>query len=180
MQEVYGDQLQIDYVMGGLTDDSESVRDPVNAIGGSDWKRQVAAHWLDASRRHGMPVDITQFVEIAPKSTYPANIAYEAAKLQNAEIAHSYVRRLREAAATESMSIHLPDVQAEYAEELGLDRERFLTDIARPAKEAFEGDRRECEKMGVHGFPTFLIINDEREHLLRGYRSFEEMEVIID
>ena len=28
LQEVYGDQLQIDYVMGGLTDDSESVRDP--------------------------------------------------------------------------------------------------------------------------------------------------------
>ncbi|MFZ4617921.1 MAG: DsbA family oxidoreductase, partial [Rectinemataceae bacterium] len=84
-----------------------------------------------------MPVDISQFAEkVAPKSTYPANIAYEAAGLQDPARADRYLRRLREAAATESRSIHLPEIQADLAEEIGLDRAWFLADLAGPAKEA--------------------------------------------
>lgn len=172
--EVYGDQVHLSFVMGGLTDDSESISDPANGIGGADWKRQVAAHWLDASSRHGMPVDVSQFVEkVAPISTYPANIAYEAAKLQDPRVADGYLRRLREAAATESRSIHLPEVQADIAEELGLARARFLADLAGPAKAAFEADRHVCLERGVRGFPTFLVRSNGQERLMRGYQKFE-------
>ena len=73
IQETYGEQVTIRFVMGGLTDNAAQVRDPANGIGGSDWKRQIAAHWLEASSRHGMPVDVSQFAErVAPRSTYPA------------------------------------------------------------------------------------------------------------
>ena len=144
--------------MSGLTDDSANISDPANNIGGPDWKRQVAAHSLEASSRHGMPVDISEFIaKVAPSSTYPANIAYEAAKLQNPRAADRYLRRLREAAATESRPIHLPEVQADIAEELELDRTRFLADLAGPAKAAFEADRRECLERGIRGFPTFVM-----------------------
>jgi len=96
--EAYGEQVRLRFVMGGLTNDSETVRDPSNGIGGPDWRRQVAAHWLEASRRHGMPVEVSEFVEkVAPRSTYPTNIAYEAAKQQNPAVADPYLRRLREA-----------------------------------------------------------------------------------
>jgi putative protein-disulfide isomerase len=181
IQEVYGDQVQLSFVMGGLVDNSENINDPANGIGGRDWKRQVAAHWLDASSRHGMPVDVSQFVEkVAPVSTYPANIAYEAAKLQDPATAGRYLRRLREAAAIESRSIHLPDVQADIAEEVGLDRRQFLASLAGPARAAFEADRRECLHRGIHGFPTFLVRSGGHEKLLRGYQGFESIAAAID
>ena len=181
IQETYGEQVTIRFVMGGLTDNAAQVRDPANGIGGSDWKRQIAAHWLDASSRHGMPVDVSQFAErVAPKSTYPANIAYEAARLQNPDLADRYLRRLREAAAIESRSIHLPEVQAELAEELGLDRVRFLIDLAGPAREAFAGDLRFCHESGARGFPTFLISSGGRVRLLRGYNRFPSFAAVFD
>ena len=181
IQEVYKEQVHVSFVMGGLTDNTAGISDPANGIGGADWKHQVAAHWLDASSQHGMPVDVSKFVEIvAPISTYPANIAYEAAKLQDPKVANSYLRRLRELAATESGPIHLPQVQADLAEELGLDRKRFLVDLAGPAKVAFEADRRLCLERDIRGFPTFLVRKGKREQILRGYHRFEAFEVAIE
>ena len=181
IQETYGEQVSLRFVMGGLTDNSDQVRDPANGIGGSDWKRQIAAHWVDASNRHGMPVDISQFAEkVAPKSTYPANIAYEAAKLQDPILADRYLRRLREAAATESRSIHLAEVQADIAEEVGLDRVRFITDLTGPARQAFADDQRLCHEYGAHGFPTFLIRANSRERLMRGYNRFPAFAAVFD
>ena len=181
IQETYGEQVNIQFVMGGLTDNTAQVQDPANGIGGSDWKRQIAAHWLEASSRHGMPVDISQFVEkVAPQSTYPANIAYEAAKIQNPALANRYLRRLREAAATQSQSIHLADVQVDIAEEIGLDRSRFLSDLAGPAREAFAADQRLCRTSGARGFPTFLIRCAGRERLLFGYNRFSTFAAAFD
>ncbi len=181
IQETYGRQVSISFVMGGLTDNADQVNDPANGIGGTDWKRQVAEHWLDASSRHGMPVDISGFVEkVAPKSTYPANIAFEAARIQAPEKADSYLRRLREAAATENRSIHLQEVQADIAEELGLNRAQFLSDLSGPAKEAFADDQRQCLAYGARGFPTFLIRSERGERLLRGYNRFVSFAAVFD
>lgn len=181
IRETYGGQVSIGFVMGGLVDNIDDFSDPANGIGGPDWKRQVAAHWLEASGRHGMPVDVGRFVEkVAPSSTFPANIAYEAAKLQDPELADRYLRRLREAAATESRSIHLPDVQADIAEEVGLDRAGFLKDLAGPARKAFEEDRRMCRKYGVSGFPTFLVRAGGRERILHGYNRFPAFAAVFD
>ena len=181
IQETYGGQVKLRFVMGGLTDNADRVHDPANGIGGPDWKRQVAAHWVEASSRHGMPVDISRFVEkVAPSSTYPANIAYEAARLQDPELADRYLRRLREAAATESLSIHLPEVQADLAEDIGLDRARFQADFAGPAKEAFADDQRLCGEHGAHGFPTFLVKGSGGGRILRGYTRFPAFAALFD
>ena len=73
IQEVYKEQVHVSFVMGGLTDDTAGISDPANGIGGADWKHQVAAHWLDASSQHGMPVDVSKFVEIVARATKPQN-----------------------------------------------------------------------------------------------------------
>jgi hypothetical protein len=128
-----------------------------------------------------MPVDISRFAEkVAPKSTYPANIAYEAARRQDPAKADRYLRRFREGAATESRSIHLPEIQADLAEETGLDRARFLADLAGPVKEAFAEDQRLCREHGVQGFPTFLVRGGGRERILRGYARFPAFAALFD
>jgi len=183
--EVYGDQVVISYKMGGLVRDIRDFYDPLNDIGGELWYVQVAAHWEDASRRHGMPVDSGVFYEIKDSftSTYPANIAVKAAELQDKEIAKRYLRRLREAAAAERKHIHRIDVQVELASEVGLDASQFTEDIrSGRAEEAFLKDLRECREMGITGFPTFLVKNLEggRTHLVHGYRRYEYFEGLLD
>ncbi len=181
IQEVYGDQVQIDFKMGGLVADIDQFYDPSNAIGGPNWYKQVADHWLDASSRHGMPVDEQVFYDLKEEtfSTYPANIAYKAAEFQDVEMAKKFLRRMREAAAAERKAIHRVEVQADLAKEVGLDGKQFLEDIkSGRAEEAFLEDLKEARSRGISGFPTFLIRNrDGQETILFGYRSFEGFEM---
>lgn len=180
LQEAYGDQLSIRFVMGGLVEDSATFRDPMNGIGGSDWLQPIADHWVDASRRHGMPVETTVFVKTSFTSTWPSNVAYEAAKLQDVSLADRYLRRLREAAATEGKELDRFDVLAGLAEEMGLDPVRFAADLEGRAEDEFARDRWECQKRGVHGFPTFLVTIDGRERLAAGYRTYAQITGLID
>jgi putative protein-disulfide isomerase len=180
LQEAYGDRLRIRFVMGGLVEDMRTFNDPANGIGGADWRKPLADHWLEASRRHGMPVDVTGWLTTDFESTWPSNVAYEAAKLQDETLADRYLRRLREAAATERGELGRPEVLADIAQEVGLDRARFLTDFEGQAEDEFARDRAECRHKDVHGFPTFLVNVDAKERLVRGYRTYEQMVGMID
>ncbi|GBC72031.1 hypothetical protein HRbin02_01820 [Candidatus Calditenuaceae archaeon HR02] len=185
IKEVYGEQVEISYKMGGLVGDIRDFYDPVNEIGGERWYEQVAAHWEDASRKHGMPVDSSVFYEIKDSftSTYPANIAVKAAEFQDRELAKRYLRRLREGAAAERKHIHRLEVQAELAKEVGLDANQLVEDIrGGRAEEAFLKDLTDCRSMEITGFPTFLVKNLEtgRSHLVYGYRRYAYFEGLLD
>lgn len=180
IQAVYGDQVEISFKMGGLVPSIKEFYDSFNDIGGADWHRQVAAHWLEASGRHGMPVDERVFQDIRDdfQSTYPACIAYKAAEFQGLEGAKRFLRRMREAAAAERAAIHKVEVQAVLAEEVGLEQEALKAAIANGQGErAFLEDLEECRVQGIRGFPTFSIAGPAAETvLLRGYRGFSDFE----
>ncbi len=182
INEVYGNQVKIGFTMGGLVKDITEFYDPLNRIGGKDWNKQVAKHWLEASEAHGMPVDERVFSDKgnAFTSTYPANIAVKAAEFQGTEKAAKFLRRLREAAAAENKQIHKKSVQAELAAEVGLDVSRFREDLeSGRALEAFNEDLELCREYGVTGFPTFLIKDGEGSvELVRGYHPFEHFEKV--
>jgi putative protein-disulfide isomerase len=185
LEYVYGEQLVVGYRMGGLVRDIREFYDPLNDIGGEGWYIQVAAHWEDASKRHGMPVDSSVFYEIKDSftSTYPANIAVKAAELQDRELAKKYLRRLREGAAAERLHIHLLEVQAQLAHEVGLDAERLMEDIRSGRAEAeFLKDLKEFGSMGITGFPTFLVTNlrNGRSALIHGYRRYSYFEGLLE
>lgn len=182
IQEAYEDRVVIGFRMGGLVEDIREFYDPFNDIGGENWYRQVAEHWLEASRGHGMPVDERIWYDIKNefRSTYPASIAYKAAELQDADLAKRFLRRMREAAAAERQAIHRPEVQAALAREVGLDHRRLIKDIeSGRAEKAFRRDLFECRSRGITGFPTFLLRSrdSDKEVLLRGYQPFEVFEL---
>ncbi|TNG01421.1 MAG: hypothetical protein EP297_02385 [Gammaproteobacteria bacterium] len=176
IQEVYGEQVHFRYVMGGLVEDIRKFSDPGAGIGGKYWYKQVADHWLEASNRHNMPVDVQVYYDIKNEvfSTYPASIAFEAARLQSEELGKQYLRRLREGAAAERKAIQRFDVQIELATDLSLDIEQFKEDIqSGKANSLFKNDLHECRNKGVRGFPTYLVRNGDNEVLLRGYNSYQ-------
>ena len=179
IQEVYGDQVSVSFVMGGLVKDMRTFSDPGAGIGGDQWYRQVAEHWVDASHSHNMPVDEQVFFDIKDDvfSTHPACIAFKAAQLQGEEMGKRYLRRLREGAAAERLAIQRTQVQIQLAEETGLDRDRFSKDIQTGvAKKAFQQDIEECRRLGVRGFPSFLLQCSGEEVLLRGYTPYQTFE----
>lgn len=166
--------------MGGLVADIENFSDPSNQIGGPKWREQVAAHWLEASNNHGMPVDIRIWHDTGNggfTSTYPASIAYKSAQFQNEIKANRFLRMMREGAAAEYKFIQKPEVQAELAGEAGLNSDRLIKDIkSGRAERAFKEELKECRRQGITGFPTFLIrdLNSKEKLILGGYRRFNE------
>ncbi|MFQ5976161.1 MAG: DsbA family protein [Candidatus Hydrothermarchaeales archaeon] len=184
IKEKYGNQVKVNFKMGGLVADIKQFYDPANQIGGINWYKQVASHWIDASNRHGMPVDGQVFYDIKDEafSTYPANIAYKSAELQDEELAKKFLRRMREGAAAERKVIQRIEVQAKLAEEAGLKKDQFIEDIkSGRAEKEFLKDLKEARSRGITGFPTFLIRSPEgKEVILHGYQSFKRFEQAFD
>lgn len=180
----YGDQVEISFVMGGLCEDITSFYDSVNDIGGDPDRSNanIARHWLEASARHGMPVQTEGFKLFSRehRSTYPQNIAYKAAQMQDQPLADRFLRRVREASAAEAKQTNVTEVLVELASEVGLDVARFLEDFSNGAAlMAFEKDLAMTARYNARGFPTFLVRYGDRETLLHGYKRYQDFQAVI-
>jgi len=182
LETKYGTQVKTSYVMGGLVKDITQFSD--GPIGGDPIKSNkfIALHWEEASSRHGMPVKSEgfQLFTLENPSTYPQNIAYKAAQMQNEEKANRFLRRLREATAAEAKVTSTTEVLLELASEVGLDIAQFLDDYQNgKAEVAFKEDLRITVENGVRGFPAFLIKYGDKSIMLKGYRSYTDFKAII-
>ncbi|MFC6976803.1 DsbA family protein [Halomicroarcula sp. GCM10025709] len=173
LQTAYGDRLTHRFVLGGLIEDFETFYDAANDISDPE---DVGPHWLAAAERHGMPVD-TEIFEVDPaQSTYPASVAVAAARQQGWEAGHRYLRRVREAYATEVRNVNRPAIQREIAADLGLDIGAFRAAIDDgTAREAFEEDLARTREARIGSFPTYRLTGPEGTRTLAGFRSFEEL-----
>ncbi len=184
LQVWYGSQIQITPVMGGLVEDIRKFYDQANAIGGDPEKAnsQIAKHWLEASERHGMPVEIEGFRLFSADtvSTYPQNIAYKAVELCNPELASKFLRRIREASAAEARETGRREVLIELANDVGVELAAFIKHLDDgTAAQAFRDDLLTTRQYGARGFPTFLFRWGTKELMLRGYQSFHGMQAVI-
>jgi predicted DsbA family dithiol-disulfide isomerase len=185
VQTRYGDQVHVSYVMGGLVRDIRQFMDVGNAIGGdpASSNRNIVAHWLDASQRHGMPVKQAGFKLFTDNhpSTYPLNEAYLAARQQGEDLANAFLRRLREASAAEARQTNRIEVLAELAAEAGLDVGTFLTAMRDgSAATAFQQDLAITAAHGVRGFPAFIVKGQaEKGIMLPGYQTYGTFREVI-
>jgi putative protein-disulfide isomerase len=180
----FGSQIKIKYVMGGLVKDIFAFYDSFNDIGGDPDRsnRQIALHWLEASKRHGMPVMAEGFNLFSKQnpSTYPQNIAYKAAQLQGAEKADRFLRRLREASAAEAKITSSMEVLIELTSETGLEISQFISDFTSgKAEENFKEDLYLTSKYNVRAFPSFLIKYGDKTMMLRGFNNYASFKTLI-
>lgn len=176
--------ISIKYVMGGLVKDIRDFYDSYNGIGKDPELSNfnIAKHWLEASNRHGMPVMTEGFCLFTEKfpSTYPQNIAYKAAQMENQELADKFLRRIREATTTEAKQTNRLDILIELVSEVGLDVDSFLKRMNDGSAEiAFNKDLAMTKNYGVRGFPAFLIRYGEREIMIRSFQNYEAFKSII-
>jgi predicted DsbA family dithiol-disulfide isomerase len=173
LRTAYGDRLDVRFVMGGLVENFETFYDATNDIADPG---DVAPHWLVASERHGMPVDTAIFDTDPAQSTYSASVAFAAARQQDRALGHRYLRRLREASATEVRNVNRRDEQIRLAEDVGLDVDAFTTALDDgSAREAFETDLARTRRADVRAFPTYRIAGPENERRLAGFQPFADL-----
>ena len=100
--------------MGGLVEDIRNFYDSYHGIGKDPEKANasIAKHWLEASARHGMPVRTEGFKLFSQEfpSTYPQNVAYKAAQMEDQKLADKLLRRMREASASEAKQTNRPEI----------------------------------------------------------------------
>jgi len=173
LRTVLGDQFQIRYVMGGLVEDFDEFHDAANNISEPS---DVAPHWEEASAIHGMPVNIEIFETDPAHSTYPASKAFTAARRQETDLAHRYLRRLREAYMTQVRNVNHREIQVELAKSVGLDVDEFTAALdSGKAQAAFEDDLERTRDAGVRAFPTYHIEGPAGEQWTSGFTSFDEL-----
>lgn len=130
--------------MGGLVEDAHTFMDATNTIGGdlATFNEQVGSHWVEASSRHGMPVQADGFklFDEENPSTYPMNIAYKAAQFQSEELANKFLRRMREAIAAEAKQANKMEILIELAQESGLSISQFIADMENDQFNSFNNE----------------------------------------
>jgi predicted DsbA family dithiol-disulfide isomerase len=173
LRVAYGDRIGIEYVMGGLIEDFDDFSDPENGISEPG---DVAPHWLDASDRHGMPVETGVFETDPARSTYPASVAFVAARRTHPDLAGRYLRRLRAAYATRARNVNRREEQIALARSVGLDVDAFVDTLENgTARAGFEADLARTRDAGVRAFPTYRIEGHDGERHATGFQSFEDL-----
>lgn len=151
----YGDQLEIDYRMGGLLPDWN-----YNS-GGISKPSDVAHHWDEVSLQYDMPIDGDVWLEDPLHSSFPPSIAFKAAQLQDREKAVHFLRALRELLFLQKKNITKWDYISEAAELAGLDSNRLQAEYDGRANDLFRVDLGLARNMGVRGFPTLFFTDSK-------------------
>lgn len=186
LETFYEGNIKISFIVGGLIEDIRTFRDDFNGVGGdlSRDNENIAKHWLEASGRHGMPVEVEGFNLFSEEypSSFPGDIAYKAAQFQDEKLANRFLRRMREAAASEARKINRTEVLIELADECGLDVAKFIESFSNgTAEKAFREDREIMKNYKVFVLPTFLVrFNNCKEVMLKTYKPFDTFKAVID
>lgn len=149
----YGQQLEIEYRMGGLLPDWS-----YNS-GGISKPSDVAHHWDEVSLHYDMPIDGDVWLEDPLDSSYPPSIAFKAAQLQDEEKALLFMREIREMVFLKKKNIAKWENLAIAATKVGLNVKQLKLDYEGKAKMLFEADLKLAKEYGVRGFPTIYFLD---------------------
>jgi predicted DsbA family dithiol-disulfide isomerase len=170
----YGDDLEIEYRMGGLLPDWS-----YNS-GGISKPSDVAHHWDEVSIHYDMPIDGDVWLEDPLDSSYPPSVAFKAAEMQDSRKALLFMRAIREMVFLQKKNITRWEHLNAAAVASGLDPEQMKKDMEGRALELFQEDLKMGRSMGVRGFPTmfFLDAKNNRE-LVYGSKPYAAYEAAL-
>ncbi|MFJ5760625.1 DsbA family protein [Neobacillus sp. NPDC093182] len=173
-KEQYGHYFNFHPVMGGLLEKwGDGPVDPANGIYGP---ADVVPHWREVGVYSRMPIDGSLMIDNPVQSSYPPSRVYKVIqKNHNAAMAYEYLRRSREALFAFNQNIADPSVMIEIVNTLGLDGDAIVKEAEQPAgQQLLNEDFGLARSLGVRGFPTIIMINEENKGVkMVGGRPFE-------
>ncbi len=159
----YNDQLILETRMGGLLPSWNEFQSPDKNL----TKEQFLANLINCqAREFGADMDGDIWVENPVQSSYPASIAYHAAKIQDPEKAIKFLRSIREMLFIEKKDISAENTIIHAVIRCELNLEQFTVDFKNGrAENAFKADLFEKENWKVSRFPTLIFINEAEEFI---------------
>ncbi len=155
----------IRYVMGGLAPDSDEPMPPA-------MQEYLQRIWKSIANQTGRRFNFEFWTRCRPRrSTWPACRAVIAARLQNEDSEAEMIEAIQRAYYLEARNPSDRETLVALAAEIGLDRERFESDLASPrVEELLQADFSLARKLGVQGFPTLVLSSGGRTYLVsQGY-----------
>jgi len=153
------DRVDIRYVLGGLAPDTDK---PMPA--------SMQAHLQQTWRRIQQDIPGTQFnfdfwSRCSPRrSTYPACRAIIATRMQAPDREDDMLYAIQQAYYLQARNPAEIDVLTRLAHELGLDTDRFSTDIrSAQCQQLFDEELSLCHDFNVESFPTLLLCCGEND-----------------
>lgn len=173
-KEQYGHYFNVKTVMGGLLEKwGGGPVDPANGIFGP---ADVAGHWREVGEMTHMPIDGSLMIDNPVQSSYPPSRVYKVIQKHHGnELADTYLRRAREALFAFNENIGEKSVMTSIVNNLGLDGEAIVNEAeGETGKQLLQEDFALARNLGVRGFPTIIMVNEDNQGVkIVGARSLE-------
>ncbi|MFT4415465.1 DsbA family protein [Fredinandcohnia humi] len=173
-KEQYGHYFNFHTVMGGLLEKWGGR--PVDPTNGIFEPADVASHWREVGEYSRMPIDGSLMIDNPVQSSFPPSRVYKVIQKHHGnEIAYNYLRRAREALFAFNQNIGENSVMADIASSMGLDGEAIVKEAEEPiGDQQLKEDFALAKSLGVRGFPTIIMVNEENKGVkIVGSRSLE-------
>ncbi|NIR28832.1 MAG: DsbA family protein [Gammaproteobacteria bacterium] len=157
--------VRIRWVMGGLAPDSD---EPMPRA----MQEHLQKIWKSIANQTGTRFNFDFWTRCRPRrSTWPACRAVIAARLQDEDKAPEMIYAIQKAYYLQARNPSDRDTLVALAAEIGLDRERFESDLGSPrVDELLRADFSLARKLSVQGFPTLVLSSGGRTYLIsQGY-----------
>lgn len=172
--EQYGHYFNFHTVMGGLLEKwGDGPVDPANGINGP---ADVAGHWREVGEYSRMPIDGSLMIDNPVQSSYPPSRVFKMIQKNHSDaLAFAYLRRAREELFAFNQNISDKSVLTDIVNGLGLDGEAIVNEAEQPiGQQLLHEDFKLAASLGVRGFPTIIIVNEENKGIkVVGARSLE-------
>ncbi|MFC5406625.1 DsbA family protein [Cohnella soli] len=173
-KEQYGHYFNFHTVMGGLLEKwGDEPVDPRNGISGP---ADVFGHWREVGEYSRMPIDGSLMLNDPVQSSYPPSRVFKVIqKNYNDALAYNYLRRSREALFAFNRNIADESIMIDIVNQLGLDGIAIVQEAEQQSGQSLlNEDFSLARSLGVRGFPTIIMINEENKGLkIVGSRPFE-------
>ncbi len=169
----YGQYFNMHTLMGGLLEKWDGFADTANGINGP---ADVAGHWREVGEHSRMPIDGTLWHDNPIESSFIPSRVFKVIHKQNPELANTFLRRAREALFAFNQNIAQDDMLIDLVNKVGLNGEEIVKQSKLPeADTSLQEDFQLVRQLGVRGFPTIVMLNEEKKGVkIVGARALEQ------
>ncbi|NQX47545.1 DsbA family protein [Paenibacillus tritici] len=168
----YGQYFKVQLLMGGLLAGWNGFADRANGI---QQPADVAGHWKEVGEHYRMPIDGTLWLSNPVQSSYPPSRVFKVIQSSHPGNEHAFLRRAREAVFVFNRNIGEEQVLIDIVNGLGLPGDDIVQASAlEAAQDLLEEDFQRVAQLGVRGFPTLVMVNEENKGVkLVGSRTLQ-------
>ncbi|WP_150269717.1 DsbA family protein [Paenibacillus tepidiphilus] len=157
----YGQYFHLKIIMGGLLPSWKGFSDGGNGI---QKPSDVAEHWREVGKHSRMPIDGSLWHTRPIQSSFPPSRVFKVIQHRHEGRETDFLRRAREAVFVSNQNIAEDEVLATIVDQLGLDGRHIVEEAALDsAQDLLEEDFQLSSRLGVRGFPTVIMVNEDNK-----------------